>query len=343
MIPLSSYHEYEEKLFNQLKEILSSELGTTVDNIKTHYRYVKKDGTTYEFDLVVLEKNSIKFLYEIRSYNAVNRNYNFIKSQLQLYKEATSAEEVYLVYSTEDSYLERMPLSKLQKKKKCDIKYTIDNFSAFYERLSKNIFTDENDELEYFFRGHADCTFEPSPSVLRDKNYMKYEHTLYFACKEEKEKDGEVLIFPMLGEQIHYNDSDEVRILANLAKQPAEFVFSRDNKHLLYDIQKDNPHFKEQYLKSETINQIICVKPKFNNERILRQQGAFLIFGLDNSKEKPAEFTDSIIRIRILAESKDAILRDLNVFGINEAALFPETDKIMNQIKHEFDNRSRQK
>ena len=180
MIPLSSYHEYEEKLFNQLKEILSSELGTTVDNIKTHYRYVKKDGTTYEFDLVVLEKNSIKFLYEIRSYNAVNRNYNFIKSQLQLYKEATSAEEVYLVYSTEDSYLERMPLSKLQKKKKCDIKYTIDNFSAFYERLSKNIFTDENDELEYFFRGHADCTFEPSPSVLRDKNYMKYEHRMYY-------------------------------------------------------------------------------------------------------------------------------------------------------------------
>jgi hypothetical protein len=80
--------------------------------------------------------------------------------------------------------------------------------------------------------------------------------------------------------------------------------------------------------------------PKLNNERIVRQQGAFFIFGMGSSKENPAQFLDKPIRIRIKAASKKHILTDLQIMGINEAAMFPETDKIMKQIKIEVNGKS---
>lgn len=157
---------------------------------------------------------------------------------------------------------------------------------------------------------------------------------LYFACKDNKKNiDGEVLIFSMSSEQIKYYDSDSVCILANLAKRPNDFVFSKDKGYLIYDIQKDKPNFKGKYLKSEATNDVFCVLPKLNNERILRQQGAFFIFGMGKTKDIPATFLDSPKTIRIKADCKNNILNELDLLGINESSLFPETDKTMKCIK----------
>lgn len=159
---------------------------------------------------------------------------------------------------------------------------------------------------------------------------------LYFACKEYNDNDGEVLIFPMINEQIKNYESDAVCILANLAKQPIKFTFIDNQERLVYDIQKDAPNFREEYLEAEATKKVFCVRPRLNNERIIRQQGAFFIFGMGNSKDEPAQFADNPIKIRISATSKTAILRDLQILGINEATLFPETDKMMKQIINEF-------
>ena len=76
--------------------------------------------------------------------------------------------------------------------------------------------------------------------------------------------------------------------------------------------------------------------PKLNNDRIICQQGAFFIFGMGTSKDKPAKLTDEPIKIRILAKGKETILNELQMLGINEATLFPEIDKVMRQIKIEL-------
>ena len=162
---------------------------------------------------------------------------------------------------------------------------------------------------------------------------------LYFACKEHEECDGELLIFPMMNEQIKHYDSDSVCILANLVKRPLGFVFTKEKGKLVYDIQQDRPNFNGKQLKSEATKKVWCVMPKLNNERIVRQQGAFFIFGMGSSKENPAQFLDKPIRIRIKAASKKHILKDLQIMGINEAAMFPETDKIMKQIKIEVNGK----
>ena len=159
---------------------------------------------------------------------------------------------------------------------------------------------------------------------------------LYFACKEYKNEDGELLIYPMMREQIKYYDSDSVCVLSNLAKLPSNFIFTKDKDYLVYDIQQDKPSFKGKYLKADATKKVLCVMPKLNNERIICQQGAFFIFGMGASKDKPAQLTDEPIKIRILAEGKDVILKELQMLGINEATLFPETDKVMKQIKIEL-------
>ena len=159
---------------------------------------------------------------------------------------------------------------------------------------------------------------------------------LYFACKENFDDDAEVLIYSMLSDQIKYYDSESVCILANLTKLDEDFTFTKDKERLIYNILHDKPNFKGCYLESEAVKQVWCVKPKLNNDRIISQHGAFFIFGMGDSKNEPANFKDKPIIIRIEANYKKDILKELQILGIDESTLFPETDKIMKQIKSQF-------
>lgn len=376
------FNDYEEKVMSLLKEKIQSE--TAIDNnIQTHYRY-KHDGEVYEFDLVELDnKDQIKSVYEIKSPKAIDTNPNYIKESLQRYKRVSKAENVYLVYLSDDDRLMIVPLPELTTKNKKEISiHPVEKFSEFYDVL-KRVCNDENADLQYFFRGHSKDIYKSIPSIFREDNIkwenrmyheairknpsefskdmttfdqlVKMQHyelptrlldittnplvALYFACKENEKDNGDVLIYPVMKEQIKYYDSDSVCILSNLAKLPADFIFTKDKENLVYDIQQDKPNFNGKYLKSEATKKVFCVMPKLNNERIIRQQGAFFIFGMGSSKDKPAQFTDQPTIIRIKAESKKDILKDLQILGINESALFPEMDKILKQIKTEINRK----
>lgn len=164
---------------------------------------------------------------------------------------------------------------------------------------------------------------------------------LYFACQEfkneeGKEVDGEVLIYSMENKWVQYYDSDSVCILANLAKQSEYFDYSS----LIEDVKKDRPSFdsyRECIRPSDyPIHKVLCVLPKLNNERIFNQNGAFFIFGMGEKKNEPAIIPKLPYIINIKAKAKKNILQELNFLGINEAFLFPETDKTMHQIRQEF-------
>lgn len=159
---------------------------------------------------------------------------------------------------------------------------------------------------------------------------------LYFACKGNENKDGVVLIFAMDEKQIKNFDSDSVCILSNLAKCPNDFSFDRNKGKFIYDIQQDKPKFNGEYLSIDAIQKVVCVKPKLNNDRIIRQNGAFFIYGIGDTKEERAQLIDAPIKIMIKSEYKKDILKELQTLGIEEASLFPETDKIMNKIKSAY-------
>ena len=168
---------------------------------------------------------------------------------------------------------------------------------------------------------------------------------LYFACSDPNEKDGEIYVFTVKKEEIKYYDSDAVSVVANLARRPADFTMppnkgkvSAFNKnvqiqYLLHEIKYEKPHFMN-VIDPEDLEQVFCVLPKLNNPRILRQSGAFFIFGIDGDKTRMAKFTFPFRRYTISAKSKKRILKDLEKLGIDESTLFPELETVADHLKH---------
>ncbi|WP_314296837.1 FRG domain-containing protein [Capnocytophaga gingivalis] len=118
-------------------------------------------------------------------------------------------------------------------------------------------------------------------------------------------------------------------------------------KKLLHYIREDKSYFKP-IINPNDIGKILAVKPKLDNPRIVRQQGAFLIFGAESSfvynstKPMPEIKKDWIIkgnnnnRIIIKSSKKELILKELDKLGINKSTLFPEIDKVADYIKEKY-------
>lgn len=174
--------------------------------------------------------------------------------------------------------------------------------------------------------------------------------SLYFACSEHlnDDNDGEVKLLSIPNDEIKYSDSDTVTMLANLAKQRKNFRLSyikneksKELLHYLDDIKKEKPYFTNR-IEDLSLKSVVCVKPKLNNARIIRQDGAFLIFGIKSEKAKAANIpkhylpSDDVKRIIIDNNSKEKILSQLEKIGISEATIYPEIDKVSAYVSKKY-------
>ena len=83
------------------------------------------------------------------------------------------------------------------------------------------------------------------------------------------------------------------------------------------------------------------VKPKMDNPRVIKQDGAFFLFGIDGCKNKPAEIDQKYIlskknKIIIPANSKQRLIYNLELLGITEATIFPEIDSVAKYIRRKY-------
>ena len=178
---------------------------------------------------------------------------------------------------------------------------------------------------------------------------------LYFACSEgaDPRESGEVVFFRLPKKDVKYFDSDTVSVVANISRRPRPFKLpsrtlgiekfnaNEEIQYLFHEIKKEKPYF-EPKIKREHLESVVCVKPRLDNPRIIRQDGAFLLFGMNKEKRLCADFPDEIVfrpnkqRLFVIASEKKRILRQLESIGITQATLFPEVDRVSLHIKTEY-------
>lgn len=177
---------------------------------------------------------------------------------------------------------------------------------------------------------------------------------LYFACSEGKSdtEGGEVVVLKIPKREVRYYDSDAVSVVSNISRRPSSFKVSNisdvkkfnktdEMKYLLHEVKKEKPYFEPE-IKKEHIESVICVKPKLDNPRIIRQDGAFLLFGVRKGKSTPAtiksEYMYSKKRIIVNHLSKNKILEQLRTLGITKGTIFPEIDRVAEHLKDIYGN-----
>lgn len=236
-------------------------------------------------------------------------------------------------------------------------------------------------EHEIYNKIMTECAHEFDECKLHNEILSKMQHygvptrlfdvttnalvALYFACEGKKNVDGVVYVIKTNKSKIKQYDSDAVSILSSLprfnyeekklmlelAKKSLEIADGQkiDNfnsqkiiKRLLHEIKKEKPAF-ENIINPEDLLKNFFFIPRKANARIIRQSGAFIIFGLGKDAiEIEEHFSDSnrgnseSYKIIIKHSSKKGIIDQLSCFGISKATLHPELYKVAEYIKEKY-------
>jgi hypothetical protein len=182
---------------------------------------------------------------------------------------------------------------------------------------------------------------------------------LFFSCYRgigqsiDNKNNGRVYVFSVPEKEIKHCDSDAASIAANLCKRPIDFSvkgmsrMGRDKlneqesiQYLVYDIQEEKPHFKPLVLYKD-INSVMCLYPRMNNPRVIRQAGYFFLYGINIEKKSPAVLnpTWKVEDIIIPHKKKNKIVEDLSFLNISESYLFPDYERLANSMKQDYEKK----
>lgn len=74
----------------------------------------------------------------------------------------------------------------------------------------------------------------------------------------------------------------------------------------------------------------------FDNPRIIRQSGAFFLYGINGNKSQPASLNFSYKVYIINKAQKQKIRKQLEALGIDKSTLFPEVEHVAEHIKDKY-------
>jgi len=174
---------------------------------------------------------------------------------------------------------------------------------------------------------------------------------LFFACERyQNEEDGHLVVFSIPDKDTKYYDSDTVSVISNISRRPIDkldignlnnkkkkFNSTSEIQYLLHEIKEEKPYFKD-IIKKEHMQKVVFVKPLLNNARIIKQDGAFLLFGINQQKRECAEIPENYIlqTIPIDKNSKKTIMKNLEILGISKDKIYPEMDTTASYLKEKF-------
>lgn len=177
---------------------------------------------------------------------------------------------------------------------------------------------------------------------------------LYFAAEEiEPESDGAVVVLELDRSRQKYFDSDTVSCIASLAnltqaeRTSIEDTSARTIKQfnalhavdrLVQFVRAEKPSFRPRVQRADLFKRIHVI-PKMNNPRIVAQSGSFILFGLDRKKLPDFKVHIKATRLRVGAQAKASIRKELSYLGITESSLFPELDRAASNIVQRLTDR----
>lgn len=190
---------------------------------------------------------------------------------------------------------------------------------------------------------------------------------LYFACnnfgceKCDNSDSGEVIIFAVPTKEISYFDSDKALMLSCLAKFSAsdkmkilseiknsDKEFAKDASASKYVINLLKSFIMKYLLRFHLLNARIVpndlitpifVQPEKTNERIVKQDGAFILSGLSKNEKEAIEKTEALCYTKLTICNQAEIKKELEALGINQATLFPEVDMVAEYLKYTVKNK----
>lgn len=191
----------------------------------------------------------------------------------------------------------------------------------------------------------------------------------HFACgggencveKRDNGRDGFIRVMKVRSDKIKSFTSDIIIAISHLPLVDDWNVNpSKENGlgYLTYEIRNNRPGFYQErddkWLGEELrkdIQHVWAFKPMMNSRRIRRQGGLFLAFGCgDNKKsleptfspsdyDNPSAPSDGIKQvgyIRIAAEAKKDIRKQLRYFGMEAESVYPELSNVCEELDNRF-------
>lgn len=176
---------------------------------------------------------------------------------------------------------------------------------------------------------------------------------LYFACENKPETYGELVLISAEEHEIKYPQSDTVSILASLPvfaygmqRHFCELAedsmiddeeFNCQVRRLIHEVRLEKPAFQPEINRINLLNNYIVYALK-NNNRIVKQDGAFILCGLRNDTYSLEKFRykEHGKKVIVLIPNKKRLLKQLETFSINHAALFPEIECVSEYIKEKY-------
>ena len=117
----------------------------------------------------------------------------------------------------------------------------------------------------------------------------------------------------------------------------SEHEFNKRVSRLIHEVRLEKPAFLSEIKKDDIISNFIVYALK-NNDRIVKQDGAFILCGLPDGEKSLEEFRyrENGKKIVVLIDGKKKFLDQLETFSINHAALFPEIECVAEYLKNKY-------
>ena len=175
---------------------------------------------------------------------------------------------------------------------------------------------------------------------------------LFFACENHTETYGELVLISADINAVKYPQSDTVSILASLPAFSYEKqqiflklamgnatndVFNEKISRLIQEIRLEKPAFQAEIRKEDLLDSCVIYALK-NNSRIVKQDGAFILCGLNAEKGalENYRYRENGKKIVVIVDKKKEILKQLENLSINRASLFPEVECVAEYLTKKY-------